>query len=277
MTRTPRISKAKQNILMRCFASDLVAYCDCEFGDRCAARRAKVSPNTANHYYRHFRELIYVSLRRAPRFLGTVEMDQKEFGGRGSKRMKQYLKRIKKTLPYDQYMEKARQARAEHKIKVFGILQREGDVYVHIIKKEDARTLIPIVRLVVEQGAIVYTDRWRGFSGLGMDGYTHASVDHSVEYKNRAGVHINGIESFWSFAQRRLLKFNGLHASTFPLHLKECEWRYNTKDIGAALKALLPQNPPRTGTAARSPKPTRRTARIRTRHSPRRRPDPALS
>jgi transposase len=39
-------------------------------------------------------------------------------------------------------------------------------------------------------------------------------------------AHINGIEAFWSFTKRRLMKFNGVKAY-FDLHLKECEWRYN--------------------------------------------------
>lgn len=239
ITRAPRISAVKRNILMRCFASDLLAYCRCDTGDRCAAKRAKVSPNTANLYYRHFRELIFKSLRKAPRFYGVVEIDQKAFGGRGSKRMKAYLKHLQKSLPYSEYMEKARIARKEHKTLVFGILQRGGAVYVQSIKKADKRTLMPIIRLVVEQGSTVCTDKWRGFTDLGLDGYTHQSVNHSIEYSDRKGVHINGIESFWSFAQRRLTKFNGIAISTFPLHLKECEWRYNTKDIAKALKQLL--------------------------------------
>jgi len=37
---------------------------------------------------------------------------------------------------------------------------------------------------------------------------------------------INGIENFWSFTKRRLNKFNGTKVN-FPLHLKECEWRYD--------------------------------------------------
>ena len=39
------------------------------------------------------------------------------------------------------------------------------------------------------------------------------------------GHHINGIDNFWSFCKRRLQKFNGIRKN-FPLHLKECEWRY---------------------------------------------------
>ena len=37
----------------------------------------------------------------------------------------------------------------------------------------------------------------------------------------------NGIENFWSFAKRRLAKFNGCSSGAFALHLKECEFRYN--------------------------------------------------
>jgi transposase-like protein len=39
--------------------------------------------------------------------------------------------------------------------------------------------------------------------------------------------HINGIESFWSYTKARLAKFHGLRRETFPLHLKETEFRFN--------------------------------------------------
>src|SRR5271165_4132975 len=35
------------------------------------------------------------------------------------------------------------------------------------------------------------------------------------------------IHCFWSFAKRRLAKFNGIPAHTFALHLKETEFRFN--------------------------------------------------
>lgn len=48
--------------------------------------------------------------------------------------------------------------------------------------------------------------------------------------KHRGGdAYGNGIENFWSFAKRRLAKFNGVSRKTFLLHLKECEFRYNHK------------------------------------------------
>ena len=41
--------------------------------------------------------------------------------------------------------------------------------------------------------------------------------------------HVNGIESFWSFAKRRLAKFNGIAEHTFYLHLKETEFRFSMR------------------------------------------------
>ena len=56
----------------------------------------------------------------------------------------------------------------------------------------------------------------------------------------RGKSHVNGIENFWSFAKRRLAKFNGCSSDAFVLHLKECEWRYNHRheDLLPLLKRL---------------------------------------
>lgn len=46
----------------------------------------------------------------------------------------------------------------------------------------------------------------------------------------RGKCHVNGIENFWSFAKRRLSKFNGCTSKAFIVHLKECEFRYNHRN-----------------------------------------------
>jgi len=43
-------------------------------------------------------------------------------------------------------------------------------------------------------------------------------------------IDINGIESFGSYAKRKLQKFNGINKKSFNLHLKECEFRFNNRD-----------------------------------------------
>lgn len=207
-----------------------------------AAEEADVNYKVALRLYRLWREAIYRSTAAMPRFMGEIEMDQKMFGGRGLKRMRTLLTRYKKYLPYAEYQKKAKEIRAEHKTKVFGILQRDTQqVYIKIIKREDKRTLEPIIFNVVEaKKSVIFTDKWRGFAGLKLHGYKHHSINHSEEYVDKKGNHANTIESFWSHAQRRLAKFNGIHHTVIRLHLKECEFRWNhRRDLAAALTALL--------------------------------------
>jgi hypothetical protein len=56
---------------------------------------------------------------------------------------------------------------------------------------------------------------------------------------------INGIESFLSFAKKRLMKFHGIPESTFYLHLKECEFRFNyrNEDIYPVLLKIIRNSP----------------------------------
>jgi len=56
---------------------------------------------------------------------------------------------------------------------------------------------------------------------------------------------IDGIESFLSYAKKRLMKFHGIPESTFYLHLKECEFRFNYRyeDIYPILLKIIRNNP----------------------------------
>ena len=58
----------------------------------------------------------------------------------------------------------------------------------------------------------------------------HYRVHHGEDEFARGTSHINGIESFWSYAKRRLTQFNGVPKHTFILHLKETEFRFNHRN-----------------------------------------------
>ena len=70
-------------------------------------------------------------------------------------------------------------------------------------------------------------------------------VYHGEHEFSRGNCHIDGIESFWSYAKRRLAKFNGVPQKTFLLHLKECEFRFNhrAEDLFDRILTLLKENP----------------------------------
>lgn len=122
---------------------------------------------------------------------------------------------------------------------VFGLFKRDGAVYTEIIPDCKKKTLQGIIRGRVALNTVIYSDKWRGYDGLVDVGYDkHFRVAHgNNEFSKGGGIHINGIENFWSFTKRRLAKFNGVKAN-FPLHLKECEWRYG-KDHLQLQKELL--------------------------------------
>ena len=67
----------------------------------------------------------------------------------------------------------------------------------------------------------------------------HYRVKHSANEFANGRNHINGIENFWGFAKFRLAKFRGIKKENFVLHLKETEFRYNTKNLGQNLYQIL--------------------------------------
>ncbi len=134
---------------------------------------------------------------------------------------------------------------AAGKTPVFGLLKRNGKVFVQIVKNCSKQELMPIIEGKILSGATVYTDGWKAYDGLILNGYDHYRVFHSDNEFARGKCHVNGIESFWSFAKRRLAKFNGLTDDKFFLHLKECEFRFNNRHINlyVLLLSLLRKNP----------------------------------
>ena len=210
-----RISKKKRRQILQCFAEDLTA--------TQTAQITGLNRNTINDWYRTFRETIVKHQETdTPLFKGEVELDESYFGGPRKKR---------------HALDRRKRGRgAENKVPVFGVRKRDGKVYTQIIKNADKATLLPIIRQIIKKKSTIYTDKWTSYDGLVLDGYRHYRINHSKQYSDRRGTHINGIENFWSFAKRRLSKFNGVSRKTFLLHLKECEFRYNEK--GGILKSL---------------------------------------
>ena len=67
---------------------------------------------------------------------------------------------------------------------------------------------------VTPKGSTIYTDGWRAYDGLVLEGYKHYRIHHHDNQFARGRRHINGIQSFWSFAKLRLAKLKGFAGST---------------------------------------------------------------
>jgi transposase len=115
------------------------------------------------------------------------------------------------------------------KTPVFGVLKRKGKVYTKIVRNCSKDELLPILKGKILAGSTVYSDGWKAYDGL-VYNYDHYRVHHAVNEFARGKNHINGIESFWGWSKRRLVKFNGIKKEHFHLFLKECEFRFNHRD-----------------------------------------------
>jgi len=198
-----KISEAKFRALLRYFAHDLDA--------QTIASLLSLNRNTVNRYLTLIRKRIAEFCDQQSPLKGEIEVDESYFGG----------KRIKGKRGRGAYK----------KTPVFGILKRGGKVYTEIVPDCAKATLQGIIRGRVDPDSIIHSDGWRGYNGLVDLGYKkHYRVSHSSDEFANGKNHINGIESFWSYAKRRLMKFHGIAESTFYLHLKECEFRFNYRN-----------------------------------------------
>ena len=171
-----------------------------------------INRNTINQYYNEFRKAIYAhQTQEFRKIFGEAEVNESYFGARRRRGFRGKLKRGRGTL----------------RQPVFGIFKRSGHVYTEIVPNCKKPTLQGIIRGKVDPSTVIYSDKWRGYDGLVDVGYDkHFRVNHGKnEFSKGSGIHINGIENFWSFTKRRLAKFNGVKKN-FDLHLKESEWRY---------------------------------------------------
>jgi transposase-like protein len=119
---------------------------------------------------------------------------------------------------------------AAGKTVVFGVLKRDDKVYLEIVPNASREELMPIIQGKILEGSTIYTDGWKAYNGLILNGYDHYRIYHSNNEFARGKNHVNGIESFWSYAKSRLAKFNGFSSNKFLLHLKECEFRFNNRN-----------------------------------------------
>jgi transposase-like protein len=172
-----------------------------------------INRNTINRYFTLLREAILKDSlsKEGKKEKGEFELDESYFGA----------KRIRGK----------RGGGAAGKTIVFGVLKRDDKVYLKIVKNAAREELTPIIQGKILEGSTIYTDGWKAYNGLILNGYDHYRIYHSANEFARGKNHVNGIESFWSFAKNRLSKFNGFTNDKFILHLKECEYRFNSRNI----------------------------------------------
>jgi transposase len=213
-----KISERKFREIIRYFARDLTA------SD--TSRLSSVSIRGINNIYLKLRKRIVQECKQQAPLNGIIEVDESYFG------------------PHRIRGKRGRGASG--KTIVFGIFKRGDKVYTEIVPDASKASLVKVIRGHVSIDSIIHTDGWRGYNGLVDVGFAkHFRVRHGENEFAKDNQHINGIESFWSYAKRRLVKFNGVPRINFLLHLKETEFRFNhrNQNLYKVLLKLLRKNP----------------------------------
>jgi transposase len=142
-----RISEAKFREIIKYFAYD--------FDATKIAQLTGISRNSINKTLGKIRKKIFLSLMKEEKFSGEFELDESYFGA----------KRVRG--------KKGRGAAG--KTPVFGLLKRDGKVYVEIVQNCSKEQLMPIIQGKILEGSTINTDGWKAYDGLILNGYTYHS------------------------------------------------------------------------------------------------------
>jgi transposase len=190
------------------------------------AEITRLNRNTVNRIVGLIRRRMAQLSEEQARMAGIIEMDESYFG------------------PHRIRGKRGRGASG--KTIVFGLHKRGGCVFTQVVPNCSRTALQRVIRGKVALESVIHTDGWPAYDGLVDLGYEkHYRVHHGANEFARGKNHINGIESFWSYAKHRLKKFHGWRKEAFYLHLKECEFRFNhrKKDMYQALLKEFRKSP----------------------------------
>ena len=175
-------------------------------------RTIDISYKTA--WYLCHRIRVAMTELNAEKLSGTVEVDETWIGGK----LKGHGK--------------GKGNYGKNKSIVIGIIQRDGDVRLKVIKRTDRKTLHKFIGQHTEPDTeLIITDEWQAYKGIADHDTKHETINHSRKEYVRGNIHTNGIENVWSLLKRSVVgTYHKLSAKHLDAYLDELEWRFNNRD-----------------------------------------------
>ncbi|ARN74612.1 IS1595 family transposase [Oceanicoccus sagamiensis] len=196
-----RISEAKFRQILRCFAMDLTA--------TETAQLTAVSVRSINSIFLKIRGRVTALCEEESPFVADDEARGVSVSGVSSKNSQEAQD------PVNQYV-------------AFGIYRRDDKIYTEFAPNCTRRILHHNQRHGATLPELVNAEGWKGYDGLVDVNQTRLyRMNSTDELTGQVTNTMNAVDSFWSFAKRRMVQFNGIHKHTFYLHLKETEFRFN--------------------------------------------------
>lgn len=136
---------------------------------------------------------------------------------------------------------RGRPSKGSHKVPVFGMVERGGNVIARVVPDVKTKTLLPHIVERIMPSSTVYTDELRSYNAVGNVGYQHRRCHHAAKIYVSGDAHTNTIEGFWSLVKRGIGGvYHSVSAKHLQSYLSEYAWRYNRRHEGAQkFSALL--------------------------------------
>ena len=150
----------------------------------------------------------------------VVNDDSMQIGGPG------------KTVQIDESKIGKRKYQRGHRVEgqwVFGGIEEDSrNCFIFEVEDRTEDTLISIIDKWIAKGTLIVSDCWKSYSKLSRIGYSHETMNHSKEFKNRNGNHTNKIEGHWR-QMKSHLPSHGRCKFHYSYYLAEFLWRYKNR------------------------------------------------
>jgi transposase len=197
-----KLTKKQQSRMLEFFVLGVTA--------RSAADLIGIQPNTAALFYRKLREVIahYLSQEAKDVLSGEFVFDESNFS-----------------------------PLTKEKTPVFGMLAFNGKVFTKMTGKVDVALMTSGTPNVITPDSVVFSDTRNQDNTLDVNECLKKNIESSETItQGKSGA--DDTENFWSETKHILRKYNGVPKNSFPLFLKECEFRFNYNTPKEQLKAL---------------------------------------
>ena len=139
---------------------------------------------------------------------GIIEVDETYVGGRrkGGKR-----------------------GRGTEKAKIFGMLERNGDLRIMHVADVSSYTLHPLIIGNVKVGAVIMSDEWKAYNGL-KGRYQRGVINHGKRHYADGEIHVNSLEGAWGLFKRSLKGIYHRPSNKYMFgYCAEFEFKYNNR------------------------------------------------
>ena len=148
---------------------------------------------------------------------GDVEMDETLIGGK----------------PRVGQVRNRREGRmfTEQKAKVFGMVERGGRVHAYHVLDRTAKTLAPLAKIRVLPDAMIYTDEYPPYVGIGKKYRGHRRIKHKARVYVEGETHTQTIDGFFGLLKTGIRGvYHSVSTEYLQSYLNEYTFRYNRRD-----------------------------------------------